>query len=51
MRNFKDIVLYEDKYIWHTIKPGTRNYRTPEHWRNIQPNTGRTIEIPQNSGT
>ena len=29
----------------HTVKPGT-----PEHWRNTQPNTGRTIGIPRNSG-
>ena len=44
----------------HTIKPetmklGTAEHRnagrTPEHWRNIQPNTGRTIGIPRNSGT
>ena len=50
----------------HTIKPGTlengttehgapvkhRNTSgTPEHWRNIQPNTGRTIGISRNSGT
>ena len=44
----------------HTIKPetmklGTTEHRnagrTPEHWRNIQPNTGRTIGIPRSSGT
>ena len=31
MRNFKDIVLYEHKYIWHTIKPGTAEHGTTEH--------------------
>ena len=50
----------------HTIKPGTPAHGTTEHgtsaeyrntggtlkhWRNIQPNTDRTIEIPRNSGT
>ena len=43
-------------YGRHTIKPGTpehgtTEHRTPEHWQNIQPNTGRSIGIPQNSGT
>ena len=31
MQNFKDIVLYEHKYIWHTIKPGTPEHGTMEH--------------------
>ena len=52
-------ILYGNR--WHTIKPGTLEHRTPaehrnigetpQHWRNIQPNTGRTIGIPRNSGT
>ena len=42
---------------YKTRNTGTRNYgtwntsRTPNHWRKIQPNTGRTIGIPRNSGT
>ena len=41
----------------NTVKPetpehGTTEDETPtEHWRNIQPNTGRIIGIPHNSGT
>ena len=57
-------ILYGNR--GHTIKPGTPEHGTtergtpaehrntggtPEYWRNIQPNTGRTIGIPRNSGT